>query len=132
MSKPKWANIHLTLEQALNVLDIDRQLNVSYASDKRGAIRIIRKALEEKGAIKTKQPKNQFFIIYYYTHHSFGDMKSHCTSNNPFVSKRLKLRLENQAVYKCEIKDLRTGKIIYSGNSWEEIAKLGEKYENRT
>lgn len=63
MSKPKWANIHLTLEQALNVLDIDRQLNVSYASDKRGAIHIIRKALEEKGAIKTKYKKQVFSYL---------------------------------------------------------------------
>lgn len=83
------------------------------------------KELAELKAKKRKSNRNHYMVTYFQDRRPY---KSHCVSPNPFVSQRIKLRLDCPYVYKCEIKDLRTGKIIYSGKSWKEIEKLGVKY----
>lgn len=46
-TKPKCKRLGLTIEEALDILDIDKKLNISYADEKRGAIEVLRNFVKE-------------------------------------------------------------------------------------
>ena len=115
-TKPKCKRLGLSVEESLDILDIDKKLNITYADEKRGAIDTLRNAIGgeiELGELLEDFETNQCYVRVYKTKCHFQSEDLYVLTSVHKNNDKILIRFGNACQIACIKNSYRIEKYIF-------------------